>query len=113
MNIRIDALFLAHAIATVLATSGFKLSAASQTTRGFWTWQILGNMAGFAGVLALTGLLRYLPVHVVYPLSQGFSVLAIQVIAARSFFHESITPIQWLGTALIVGGIILVGSQHK
>jgi len=113
MDIRILALFFAYSMASTLATTGFKLSGTSQAWKGFLSWQVFGNLAGFASVLVLTLLLRMLPVHIVNPIAQGFTVFVIQVFAARMFFHESITPIQWLGTALIIGGIILVGSQHK
>jgi drug/metabolite transporter (DMT)-like permease len=35
------------------------------------------------------------------------------VIAARLIFKETITPVQWLGTTLIVAGIILVTAQAR
>ena len=109
---RVPGLLLAHMALAVLAVAGFKLSALSQRPLGFWSWQAMGNLAGFAGVLALTMLLRLIPMHVAYPLTQGLAVLAVQVVAARLFFSERIAPLQWLGTLLIVAGIVVVGSRR-
>ncbi len=50
-ELRIATLILGHAILTTLANVGFKLSSGSSNWRDFWGWQIMGNMAGFAGVL--------------------------------------------------------------
>jgi len=96
---------------SVLAQVGFKLSADSRTWRTFLLWQVLGNLSGFLGVLALTGLLRYLPLHIAFPLTTGLAVIGVQVIAAGWLFHEPISPRQWVGTCLIVGGILLIGER--
>lgn len=92
-----------------MANASFKLSAASPGLRGFLAWQIVGNLAGFITVLTLTGLLRYLPLHVAYPITAGLAVVGVQVIAARWFFGEAISPGQWLGALFIIVGIVLVG----
>jgi multidrug transporter EmrE-like cation transporter len=104
-------LFGANLLFNILANSSFKVSAASDTLRGFLTWQVVGNLAGFITVLTLTGLLRYIPLHIAYPLSTGMAVVGVQVIAARLLFHEAIAPMQWLGTSLIVVGILLIGGR--
>ena len=95
----------------VLANTGFKYSAISPNWRGFLTWQVVGNLAGFVTVLTLTGLLRFIPMHVAYPVTAGLSVIGVQVIAARILFHESITPAQWWGTLFVVVGILLIGGR--
>jgi multidrug transporter EmrE-like cation transporter len=98
-------------VCNILAHIGFKLSATSDGWRGFLLWQAAGNLAGFLAVLALTGLLRFLPLHVAYPLSAGLAVIGIQMGAARLFFGEVISPGQWLGTALVIVGIALIGGK--
>jgi multidrug transporter EmrE-like cation transporter len=96
----------------VVANSGFKLSTTAGTTKGFLGWQIIGNMAGFASVLTITGLLHYLPLSVVYPVSTGLTVIGLQVVASRLLFHEPISPAQWVGTVLVVAGILLIGGRR-
>ncbi len=110
-ELRMAGLILCHMFMTTLASAGFKLSAGSSDWRGFWLWQIAGNLAGFAGVLALTGLLRLVPLHVAYPVTQGLAVIGVQVLSAWLFFRETIELTQWLGTLLIVAGIVLIGSR--
>ena len=109
---RIAALILGNLAFTVLAKIGFKLSAASSDWRGFWFWQIAANLAGFVGVLTLTWLLRLIPLHVAYPVTMGLAVIGVQVIAAWLLFHESIELLQWLGTGLVVAGIVLISARR-
>jgi multidrug transporter EmrE-like cation transporter len=110
---RVTALIVGNVVLSVLAKIGFKLSAASSDWRGFWFWQILGNVAGFGGVLTLTWLLRFVPLHVAYPVTMGLAVIAVQVFAAWLFFRETIGALQWVGTALVVAGIVLVSTHHE
>jgi len=92
----------------VVANVSFKLSAFSPGWRGFLGWQIVGNLAGFITVLTLTGLLRFMPLHIAYPVTTGLAILGVQVAAAGLIFHEPVSRTQWLGTLLIVAGISLV-----
>jgi multidrug transporter EmrE-like cation transporter len=59
-------------------------------------------------VLTLTGLLKYLPLHVAQPMVQGLAILGVQIVAAKLFFHETISPTQWIGMVAIVGGMVLI-----
>ena len=93
----------------LLANAGFKLAAMSTTWRGFLAWQVVGNLAGFITVLTLTWLLRYLPLHVVYPVTAGLTALGVQVIVARMVFGETISSLRWLGSLLVAVGIMLIG----
>jgi multidrug transporter EmrE-like cation transporter len=95
-------------IFNIIGNAGFKLSALASNWRGFLGWQVAGNLAGFVTVLTLTGLLRYLPLHVAQPMTQGLAIIGVQIVAAKLFFHETIAPAQWIGILLIVGGIILI-----
>ncbi|MGQ9841752.1 MAG: SMR family transporter [Anaerolineae bacterium] len=108
-NILVPAALLAgNLLFNIVANAGFKLSAASSGWRGFLAWQIVGNLAGLITVLTLTGLLRYLPLHVAYPITAGLAVIGVQVVAARWLFGEAISSGQWLGTLLVIIGIVLV-----
>ena len=95
----------------IVANASFKLSAASSSWRGFLAWQLVGNLAGFITVLTLTGLLRYIPLHVAYPVTAGLAVIGVQMAAAGLFFREPISPVQWLGTLLVVAGIVLISGR--
>ena len=82
-----------NVLLNVVASVGFKMSAASSSWRGFLFWQVVGNLSGFLAVLTFTALLRF---------------LAVQVVASRLIFGEVITASQWVGVALLLGGIFLI-----
>jgi len=105
------ALVSANLLFNIVANASFKVSAFSPTWLRFLTWQVVGNLAGFITVLTLTGLLRYVPLHVAYPVTTGLAVFGVQIVAAKLLFRESMTPGQWLGTALLVMGIALIGRR--
>ncbi len=92
----------------ILANAGFKFSAMSPNWKGLLAWQVVGNLAGFLTVITLTVLLKHTPLHVAYPLTTGLAIIGVQLVAARFIFHETITPTQWLGTLLIIGGVLLL-----
>jgi multidrug transporter EmrE-like cation transporter len=92
----------------IVANVSFKMSAGSADWHGFLTWQVIGNLAGFATVLTLTWLLRFLPLHIAYPVTAGLAVIGVQVAAARWLLGETISPTQWLGTLLVMTGIVLI-----
>ncbi|MGA2642257.1 MAG: hypothetical protein ABSG21_15290 [Spirochaetia bacterium] len=86
-----------------------KLAADAHETWILVTMFAAGNLVGLAGVLAYTGLLRTLPLHVAFPLSRGLVVLGVQLVAALIVFHESFRFTEAAGAALVTAGIILVG----
>ncbi|MFQ6058380.1 MAG: hypothetical protein ACE5MB_05800 [Anaerolineae bacterium] len=57
-------------------------------------------------MLALTGLLHYIPLHLACTFTMGLGFVAVQGFGVPLIFHEAITPGQWLGTALIAGGLL-------
>lgn len=95
----------------IVAAVAFRLAALSSSWIAFLVWQVAGNLAGFVTVLALTVLLRFLPLSIAYPITTGLSVIGVQVIAASVLLHEPLPLRVWLGTALIVSGILLVGGR--
>ena len=95
----------------ILSNAGFKVSAESRSWREFLIWQILGNLAGLVTVLTFTGLLRYIPLHMAFPLTTGLAVIGVQVGAAWYLFGEAVGPRQWAGTLLVVAGILLIGGR--
>jgi len=110
-NVLILTFISANLLCNIVANASFKVSASSPNVRSFLTWQVIGNIAGFITVLTLTGLLRYIPLSIAYPVTMGLAVLGVQVVAASVLFREPITPAQWLGALLIVLGIMLIGGR--
>ena len=104
----ITALIIVNVVFNILANAAFHVSARSTSWSDVLTWQLLGNMAGLITVLAFTGLLRYVPLSIAFPVTTGMSILGVQVLAARWLFHESIDGVQWAGAMLIGVGVFLV-----
>jgi small multidrug resistance pump len=84
-----------------------KLSAGRKGVKSFLLWQVLGNLGGFAGVLAYTALLRRLSLHVAYPLTEGLTAIGVQIVGGLLIFREKIPAAAWAGTGLILAGIVL------
>ena len=104
----IGGLLFLNMVFNILGNASFKLSALAANWKGLVGWQVAGNLTGFVTVLTLTGLLRYLPLHVAQPMAQGLAILGVQIVAAKLFFHEAISPTQWIGMLVIVAGIVLI-----
>jgi len=105
-----NALFLIFYAAFVTASNVLlKLSAEAGSTGIFLLFQAGGNGAGFVGILLYTGLMRTLPLHVAFPLTRGFAVIGVQLVASLLIFHEVFRPTEAVGTALVAAGIICVG----
>jgi multidrug transporter EmrE-like cation transporter len=102
------ALIVCNLAFNIVANTGFKLSADSQTWRTFLAWQVIGNLAGFITVITLTGLLRFVPLSVGFPVTTGLAVIGVQVVAARLIFHEAISPARWLGSLFVILGIVMI-----
>lgn len=108
---RVVALIGANLLFNIIANTSFKISAHSPDWRRFLLWQVIGNLSGFITVLALTGLLRYIPLSVAFPVTTGLAVIGVQVLAAVWLLGETVSPTQWLGTVLVVLGILLIGGR--
>ena len=104
----IGGLLCLNLVFNILGNASFKLSALAANWKGLVGWQVVGNLAGLVTVLTLTGLLKFLPLHVAQPMVQGLAIIGVQIVASSLFFHEAISPTQWIGMLLIVGGIVLI-----
>ncbi|MEC5318378.1 4-amino-4-deoxy-L-arabinose-phosphoundecaprenol flippase subunit ArnE [Brenneria populi subsp. brevivirga] len=83
--------------------------AARQVKRSRLTGWLLVSL-GFLGCGMAVWLLvlQRLPVSLAYPmLSVNFMLVAV---AARLFWREKMSRIQWVGTLLIVAGVAVIGS---
>ncbi len=105
-----NALFLVCYLVFVTSANVFlKLSADATGLWVFIAMQAAGNLAGLVGVLAYTGLLQTLPLHVAFPLSRGLVVLGVQLAASVLVFHEAFRVTEALGAGLVAAGVIAVG----
>ena len=103
-----NALFLLCYLVFVTSANVFlKLSADANGVWLFIAMQAAGNLAGFVGILAYTGLMRTLPLHIAFPLTRGFVVLGVQLVGGMIVLKEKISPLAWVGTGLILSGIVL------
>ena len=103
-------LFLTCYCVFVTAANVFlKLSADAHGVWLFLAFQAGGNLAGLAGVLLYTGLLRGMPLHLAFPLSRGVGVLGVQLIASLAVFHEVFKLTEVLGAVVVAGGVTLIG----
>ena len=103
-----------YAVATVfVAQVSFKQST---LVSGFWNfvlWQAIGNVVAFTGVLAETWLIKLTTLNIAFAVMGGLGFLAVQVLGAGVLFHERISWGQWIGTALIFVGIVLIALTRQ
>jgi multidrug transporter EmrE-like cation transporter len=74
-------------------------------------WVLLLGLGLFgANVVLYTFALKGLPISVAYPImvTLGFAII---VVVAGWRLQERLSPVQWFGVALILGGVWLVGSR--
>jgi len=78
--------------------------------RGLWRNQrILAGIACFVlETILWTLALRHLPISIAFP--AGSMVFVFVALVSRMFLHEQVSIRRWIGIALILGGVILVGS---
>jgi multidrug transporter EmrE-like cation transporter len=100
-------LLLADMSANTGAHIWLKLSARRKGVKLFLIYQVVGNFAGFLGVLAYTALMRSMALHVAYPLTEGLTAIGVQLVGGMLVLKEKIRPLAWVGTGLIVCGIVL------
>jgi multidrug transporter EmrE-like cation transporter len=100
-------LLLANMTANTAAHIFLKRSAAGGGVKRFLFWQVLGNLVGFVGVLAYVFLLKGMPLHTAYPLTEGLSAIGVQIVGGLLVLREKIRPLAWAGTGLVLAGIVM------
>ena len=71
--------------------------------RSPWVWA--GIVAEIASLVAWLGALRTVPLSIAYNLSGATHVLI--PLGCWAWLGESISPLRWLGIALVVAGVVL------
>ena len=84
-------------------------TAPSPALLGLWSWKTLAGFAtfGFSG-LVYAWLLKFLPLNV----AQSFAAAQFVsiILASAIVLAEPIPPARWIGIALIIFGIVIVGA---
>ena len=92
----------------VAATLSMAASGYAERPRTFVTWQIVGGLFGLGINLSFAGLVRYWSVGFANAVGIGLAFLSTQVIAAHFVYRERFAWPQWLGTALVLVGVLLI-----
>lgn len=100
-------LLLANMAANTTAHIFFKRSSAGGGATRFLCWQAAGNIASFLGVIAYTVLLKRIPLHAAYPLTEGLTAIGVLVAGSLLIYKERIRSIAWAGASLVLAGIVL------
>lgn len=96
-------------VAQKLAVEGWRERSLSLTGKLLSPWLLLAMACLGAALLLWLLVLQRLPVGLAYPmLSLNFVLVTL---AARLLFGEHVDARHWLGIALIVGGVALLGLQ--
>jgi multidrug transporter EmrE-like cation transporter len=72
-------------------------------------WSILGALAYIVSFLLWMGLLTRAPLSVAYPVAAG-ATMCLTLVASLWIFEERPTVLQLMGSALVLAGIVLIGS---
>ena len=104
----VGALVLANQLFNVGATAGFAMSGRAASTQLFLLWQVVGSAFGLGAQVTFAGLVRFLSLRVANAIGIGLAFVSAQVFGAFVLFREPFAPAQWLGTALVFAGTLLI-----
>jgi len=102
-----------NAVANVLMKAGMRdapalLTPAAQIKHYLTSWPVMVGVCLFGvNIIAYTQALVKIPLSIAYPIMTSLGFLIV-VSASAYFFKETISTIQMIGFALIIGGVILV-----
>ena len=104
---------LFNGVANVLMKAGMRGAPNSGGAMGMikhylTSWPVIVGIGLFAlNVLAYTQVLTKLPLSVAYPIMVSMTGVIV-ISGSMILFKESITVAQWIGFALIIGGVVCV-----
>ena len=94
------------------ATLSFAASGHAEQLRTFVAWQIIGGVFGLGVNLTFAGLVRYWSLSFANVTGIALAFVSAQVFAAYMILHEPFAWPQWLGTSLVVVGVVLIAVGH-
>jgi len=106
-------LALVNQIVNVGATACFAASAHADKWRTFVFWQVIGGLFGLGVQLSFAGLVRFWSLTAANVIGIGVAFVSAQLFVAYLIFNESFQAPQWLGTAFVFVGLVLVAVGHS
>ena len=106
-------LVLVNQIVNVGATACFAASAHADKWRTFVFWQIVGGLFGLGVQLSFAGLVRFWSLTAANVIGIGVAFVSAQLFVAYLIFNESFQVPQWIGTAFVFVGLVLVAVGHR
>jgi drug/metabolite transporter (DMT)-like permease len=94
------------------ATLSFAQSGHADRLRTFVVWQFIGGIFGLGVQLTFAGLVRYTSLSFANVVGIGLAFVSAQVFAAFMIYHETFSWVQWLGTAFVFAGVIMIAARH-
>ncbi len=104
---------VANQFFNVGSTACFAASAHADRIKVVVFWQIVGGLFGLGVQLSYAGLVRFWSLPAANVVGIGLAFVAVQAFTAYLIFHESFHWPQWVGTALVFAGIILVAAPRS
>ncbi len=95
------------------ATACFAASGHAERLRAFVFWQIVGGFFGLGVQITFAGIVRYWSLTAANVWGIGVAFVSAQLFAAYLIFNETFQLPQWLGTALVFAGVILIAVGHR
>ncbi len=94
------------------ATLSFAASGHAERLSTFVAWQIIGGVFGLGVNLTFAGLVRYWSLSFANVTGIALAFVSAQVFAAYMILHEPFAWPEWLGTSLVVVGVVLIALGH-
>jgi drug/metabolite transporter (DMT)-like permease len=107
------ALAVVNQVVNVGATACFAASAHADRWRTFFFWQVVGGLFGLGVQLSFAGLVRFWSLTAANVIGIGVAFVSAQIFAAYLIFNESFHAPQWLGTAFVFVGVVLIAVGHR
>jgi small multidrug resistance pump len=105
--------FVFNGVANVMMKAGMRnapeVTGATSIIKHYLTsWPVIVGLVLFAlNIVAYTQALSKIPLSIAYPVMVSLSGIIV-IISSALFFDESLSWIQYMGFALIIGGVICV-----
>lgn len=72
-------------------------------------WLLASGLCMVAATLLWLYILRHFEFSAAYPMTSISYIFGM--LAAILIFHEAVTPLRWIGVALIMLGVVLIGIE--
>jgi drug/metabolite transporter (DMT)-like permease len=106
-------MLVVNQVSNVGAATLFALSGRADRWRTFIVLQILGGFFGIFIQVSFAGMVRYASFPFANAAGFGLAFVSAQIFSAAVILKEPISPLQWLGSAFVLVGVLLVSLGHR